>query len=44
MKKTKTKGLVLPTINLEQITDVASLFTGQPTYDEAFYDSDGWWE
>jgi hypothetical protein len=41
MKNTKTL-IKVPTVNPSQITDVASLFIGQPAYEEALYDNDAW--
>lgn len=44
MKKSTIIGTTDTKVDLEQITDVASLLTGQPAYDAAIYDSDGWGE
>ena len=43
MKNTKTVN-VIASVNLDQITDVASLLSAQPAYEEALYDNDAWGE
>lgn len=45
MKKTQTTiGVLWQTLNLDQISDVASLISWQTAYEECLYDNDWWGE